>query len=292
MTTKASLIDLNGNEMILDADGDTSITADTDDQIDFKTGGTDRASIDASGQLVVGGSTAYGRLNLQGTGNTTPNITNMAEASFTSLDDNGGNVGSIAGFFNYKAVGGIGGGMGVIRNNASDWGTSVAFYTHPSATSNIADLTERMKINPEGIVTISAQPAFGARRNGNQTGFNSSGAFGDPVIFNLEFETDRNSDYNTSTGLFTAPVDGTYWFAASVYGNVTFSQSWLTINDARAGFNDFSVSGSANTVFCSLFYAELDANDTVGFHPYNSSYSSVTIYDDNNHTYFRGGLLY
>ena len=34
--------DINGSEFILDVDGDTSITADTDDQIDFKTGGTDR----------------------------------------------------------------------------------------------------------------------------------------------------------------------------------------------------------------------------------------------------------
>ena len=31
--TKAQLIDLNGNELILDLDADTSITADTDDQI-------------------------------------------------------------------------------------------------------------------------------------------------------------------------------------------------------------------------------------------------------------------
>jgi hypothetical protein len=32
---------MNGTELILDADGDTSITADTDDQIDIKIGGTD-----------------------------------------------------------------------------------------------------------------------------------------------------------------------------------------------------------------------------------------------------------
>ena len=43
--TKNSQIDLNGNEMILDADGDTTITADTDDQIDFKTAGTDLSLI-------------------------------------------------------------------------------------------------------------------------------------------------------------------------------------------------------------------------------------------------------
>jgi len=34
--------DINGEELILDVDGDSSITADTDDQIDFKAGGTDR----------------------------------------------------------------------------------------------------------------------------------------------------------------------------------------------------------------------------------------------------------
>ena len=39
--TKASLIDVNGQELILDADADTSITADTDDQIDIKVGGSD-----------------------------------------------------------------------------------------------------------------------------------------------------------------------------------------------------------------------------------------------------------
>ena len=34
-------VDMNGGEVILDADADTSITADTDDQIDLKVGGTD-----------------------------------------------------------------------------------------------------------------------------------------------------------------------------------------------------------------------------------------------------------
>ena len=58
--TKNSQIDLNGNEMILDADGDTTITADTDDQIDFKTAGTDRVAIGASGNLFVGSSTSNG----------------------------------------------------------------------------------------------------------------------------------------------------------------------------------------------------------------------------------------
>tara|TARA_A100001234_G_scaffold150097_2_gene132134 strand:- start:5330 stop:7075 length:1746 start_codon:yes stop_codon:yes gene_type:complete len=39
--TTSGAIDVQGNEIILDDDGDTSITADTDDQIDLKVGGTD-----------------------------------------------------------------------------------------------------------------------------------------------------------------------------------------------------------------------------------------------------------
>jgi hypothetical protein len=46
--------DINGDELILDVDGDTSITADTDDQIDFKTNGSDRVTIDSSGQVGIG----------------------------------------------------------------------------------------------------------------------------------------------------------------------------------------------------------------------------------------------
>ena len=41
-------LDLNGNELILDADGDTSITADTDDQIHFKVAGSDELKLSAT----------------------------------------------------------------------------------------------------------------------------------------------------------------------------------------------------------------------------------------------------
>tara|TARA_Y100001937_G_scaffold17459_1_gene24141 strand:- start:3031 stop:3843 length:813 start_codon:yes stop_codon:yes gene_type:complete len=41
-------LDVNGTELILDADADTSITADTDDQVDFKVGGSDKLRITAT----------------------------------------------------------------------------------------------------------------------------------------------------------------------------------------------------------------------------------------------------
>ena len=43
--TVATSLDMNGNELILDADADTSITADTDDRIDFKIGGSDELQL-------------------------------------------------------------------------------------------------------------------------------------------------------------------------------------------------------------------------------------------------------
>jgi hypothetical protein len=49
--------DLNGTELILDADADTSITADTDDQIDFRAGGTDVMSMTATGLTINDGTT-------------------------------------------------------------------------------------------------------------------------------------------------------------------------------------------------------------------------------------------
>jgi len=47
--TKVQLIDVNGLELILDADADTSITADTDDELHFKAGGNDLLKLTASG---------------------------------------------------------------------------------------------------------------------------------------------------------------------------------------------------------------------------------------------------
>ena len=47
-------IDIDGTELVLDADGDTSITADTDDQIDIRIGGTDVATFtNSSSDFVI-----------------------------------------------------------------------------------------------------------------------------------------------------------------------------------------------------------------------------------------------
>ena len=66
LTIGTSNLDMNGNELILDADADTSITADTDDQIDFKTGGSDRMVITSNGSVGIGASTVDRQLHIEG----------------------------------------------------------------------------------------------------------------------------------------------------------------------------------------------------------------------------------
>ena len=55
--TKVQLVDLNANELIIDLDGDTSITADTDDQIDIKIAGADDFRFTANTFTALSGST-------------------------------------------------------------------------------------------------------------------------------------------------------------------------------------------------------------------------------------------
>jgi hypothetical protein len=57
-------IDIDGTELVLDADGDTSITADTDDRVDIKIAGTDTVHITSTG-LGVGTNAPNRALSLE-----------------------------------------------------------------------------------------------------------------------------------------------------------------------------------------------------------------------------------
>ena len=78
--------DLNGTELILDADGDTSITADTDDQIDIKIANADHIKIaTSSGDTVIQPMTdAKDIIIKQYDGTELVNFNDGAYSSFTS----------------------------------------------------------------------------------------------------------------------------------------------------------------------------------------------------------------
>jgi hypothetical protein len=89
--TFSGAVDIQGQELILDADNDTSITADTDDTIDFKVAGTDKIRIDSSGRFLLGPTTAEAmaptttpQVQIEGTNHNT-----SALSIFRNSNDNG-----------------------------------------------------------------------------------------------------------------------------------------------------------------------------------------------------------
>ena len=68
---RGSGIDADGQEIILDADTDTTITADTDDRVDIKVGGTDTAVFLGNNLHLAGGTVARVQFSNSGTSSAT-----------------------------------------------------------------------------------------------------------------------------------------------------------------------------------------------------------------------------
>lgn len=86
-------------------------------------------------------------------------------------------------------------------------GSSIEFLTTPSGSTT----RTQARIGPTGIFTAPYQPAFQAILNGNVT--NPGGGATRLTSWNKVSNTiinNRDSGFNTSTGRFTAPVDGLY----------------------------------------------------------------------------------
>ena len=84
--TTTGTVDINGQELILDADADTSITADTDDQIDFRVGATDVMTLTNS-HLVLKGTTPKITIGDGGAEDTALIFDGNAQDFYIGLDD-------------------------------------------------------------------------------------------------------------------------------------------------------------------------------------------------------------
>ena len=176
-----SNVQLGGQELKLDADGDTSITVDTDDQIDFKTGGSDRVTIGSDGNVFVG---------------TTSDI---APANGTNLYIEDGTI-SRLGFSKT--------GSNARKFSIGNGGTYLNIYDETLDA-------EVFKIDANGQITTPKQPGWFATANDNTVLAN--GGFTQPLLKNELW--DNNSDYDAAssgTHRFTAPVAGKYLVTAGI----------------------------------------------------------------------------
>ena len=236
-TSSTSVItpsDLNGAEFILDADADTSITADTDDRIDFKIANTDHIQLGTS------------------SGDTTIKIaTDAKDLQFLQADGNkvleindGGFVG----------VGGNSNAAGEIRIfEDTDNGSNYVGFSAPNVTTSrtyifpAADGTSGTSLTTDGSGNLSWSASLTIANDGNNRITTATGSSGLNGEANLQFDgstlavtgattISTNLDVDGTTNLDAVDIDG----AVQIDGTVT-----VGVDDTGYDFKLFGDTASA-----------------------------------------------
>ena len=256
---------INSAIQLSDADGDTKVMVEEssdEDKIRFDTGGTERMIIDGA-SVGIGTTSPSGELNVHSS--TQSSIIKVSD----SVTGNGANDG-------LDLL--VSGTTGYLWNREAG---NLLF-----GTSN----SERMRIDSAGHVTKPKQPSVHVQRgsvqhnipiNTNQT-----------VEFNSEV-FDVNSDFDTSTYTFTAPVTGKYLVSTnirmeSVPTDFTYYYLYLvTSNGNRWG--DLMGNGSqhfnAAPAYVTMGFtcvADMDASDTAYIRIYQSGGTAQMDIDSNS----------
>jgi len=254
--------DLNGAELILDADGDTSITADTDDQIDVKIAGADDFQFTANTFTVASGSkiSGGGALTIN---NASGDIT-IDSAGDILLDADDTDI--------------------LLRDGGSTFG---GFKQVSSGLQISGGTTPSIVADANGHVTMPAQSAVLVGIASDQS---VSAA---EVTVTLDSEVyDVNADFNTGTYTFTAPVTGKYLISSNIGGYAQRGSLYNSTKLITSNRTYFALDTPSDQVTGNNFYinqltvvADMDANDTAYVRIITNDDSSFTLRGDNTNSY-------
>ena len=291
--TKNSQIDLNGNEMILDADGDTTITADTDVQIDFKTAGTDRVQINSTGDFLVRQTSAdvydtnSGSSVRQFWGNQFSAQNNTNSRVIIGSASNKGLVGGATVNASSKPIVNSYMAFESVDQTAGGEDGVIAFYTSSGGGSG----TEKMRIISDGKVGIATTtPLYELDVNGEShirtRLFVGDGSASSPSI----------RFYNASTGLYYPGSDGlgfvssgTEYMRLTLNGDFAIGSVTLNSNnvaDASSG-NGFCYSANATRDFLAVtrdsgvvaYFNRIGNGDVLAIRKNGSTKGTISVND-------------
>ena len=284
-TSNTTLIrpeDLNGVEFILDADGDTSITADTDDRIDFKLNDTDHIQLGTS------------------SGDTTIKIaTDAKDLQFLQAD--GRNILEIndAG---YVALGNGATGSGQLRiYEDTDNGTNFSAFQVGTQSADItytlptADGTSGFQLTTDGSGTLSwAAAQIALANDGNNRIVTGTGSAGLNAEAGLTFDgstlavtgattISTNLDVDGTTNLDAVDIDGAVQIDATLsvgvddtgYDVKLFGDTASAFMLWDASADDLILSGAAGLIVP-------DGQFTLGSTAITSTAAEINILDGGN----------
>ena len=226
-------------------------------------------------------------------------VNNLSTASGANAKLNVGSLSGTAGALNVNVAGTDGAGAYRLINATDGVTTNFLVKTDNSASENRLELgpetasaicfeiqgSEKMKINPAGLVTKPSQPAFAAVRTAGDTTSAVTFVY-NSVIYNI------GGHYNSSNGRFTAPVAGRYHF------NVLMSHNGS--GTGSLGFFRPQINGSSHSYMFPIypnidhlsigfsFTLNLNASDYVSI---NSGTNAQVLGAGNAHNHFSGFMV-
>ena len=195
-------------------------------------------------------------------------------------------------------AGGDGNRSGFILNNTHTGGREYGIYAGNNSTGgglgnslgisdNTASTAYRLLISSDGYVTNPSQPAFNAKNT------NSVAISGTVTLTFNEVRSNASNSYNSSNGIFTAPIAGQYIFTHKAlyyaFDNTEYLDLYTYVNSSIRNRYEQTGNSGAHT---QVNYAEvvyLNANDTFKIVCSNRNIGSYSMYAQENH--FSGRLL-